>query len=188
MCWSGRPGRQPVRRQLAEIHHWPRNPAATGCAGGGAADLGSRYGRGRHCAAVAHRSRPERMRRGDYLTGSRRATCPLRPPGGHPWRPAVGGAAYGDPLGRCNWPDDGWGGRRRRGSAMIGWRIERRYEVSRALLYSTPVLAVVLTLAAGIGLFCGLGIDAWAAVYHCFIEPFETLSSIGEVLIKAAPL
>ncbi len=71
---------------------------------------------------------------------------------------------------------------------MIGWRIERRYEVSRALLYSTPVLAVALTLAAGIGLFYGLGIDAWAALYHCFIEPFETLSSIGEILIKAAPL
>ena len=42
---------------------------------------------------------------------------------------------------------------------MIGWRIERRYEVSRALLYSTPVVAMALTLAAGIGLFCGLGID-----------------------------
>jgi len=71
---------------------------------------------------------------------------------------------------------------------VIGWRIERRYEVSRVLLYSTPVLAVALTLAAGIGLFFGLGIDAWATLYHFFIEPFETLSSIGEVLIKAAPL
>ena len=71
---------------------------------------------------------------------------------------------------------------------MIGWRIERRYEVSRALLSSTPVLAVALTLAAGMALFCGLGIDAGAALYHCFIEPFETLSSIGEILIKAAPL
>jgi general nucleoside transport system permease protein len=71
---------------------------------------------------------------------------------------------------------------------VIGWRIERRYEVSRALLCSTPVLAVALTLAAGMALFCGLGIDAGAALYHCFIEPFETLSSIGEILIKAAPL
>jgi general nucleoside transport system permease protein len=71
---------------------------------------------------------------------------------------------------------------------VIGWRIEQRYEVSRALLYSTPVVAVVLTLAAGIALFYGLGIDARAALYHGFIEPFETLSSIGEVLIKAAPL
>jgi simple sugar transport system permease protein len=71
---------------------------------------------------------------------------------------------------------------------VIGWRIERRYEVSRALLSSTPVLAVALTLAAGMALFCGLGIDAGAALYHCFIEPFTTLSSIGEILIKAAPL
>ena len=53
---------------------------------------------------------------------------------------------------------------------MIGWRIERRYEVSRALLYSSPVLAVVLTLAVGTGLFGGLGIDAWAALYHCFMS------------------
>jgi hypothetical protein len=51
---------------------------------------------------------------------------------------------------------------------VIGWRIERRYEVSRALLSSTPVLAVALTLAAGMALFCGLGIDAGAALYHCF--------------------
>ena len=71
---------------------------------------------------------------------------------------------------------------------MIGLRIEPRYEVSRAMVYSMPVLAVALTLAAGIGLLCGLGIDVRAALYHYFIAPFETLSSIGEVLIKAAPL
>ena len=71
---------------------------------------------------------------------------------------------------------------------MIGLRIEPRYEVSRAMAYSMPVLAVALTLAAGIGLLCGLGIDVRTALYHCFIAPFETLSSIGEVLIKAAPL
>ena len=57
---------------------------------------------------------------------------------------------------------------------MIGWRIERRYEVSRALLYSTPVLAVVLTLTVGIALFCGLGIDAWPGLPACSKSPVRS--------------
>ena len=71
---------------------------------------------------------------------------------------------------------------------MIRLRIEPRYEVSRVMVYSMPVLAVALTLVGGMGLLCGLGIDVRAALYHYCIAPFETLSSIGEVLIKAAPL
>jgi len=61
---------------------------------------------------------------------------------------------------------------------VIGLRIEPRYEISWVMVYSMPVLALVLTLVAGIGLFCGLGINAWAALYHCFIEPFETSLTI----------
>ncbi|WP_341702479.1 ABC transporter permease [Ferrovibrio sp.] len=67
-------------------------------------------------------------------------------------------------------------------------RIEKRAAASLPLLYATPLLALGLTLLAGVVLFLALGVDAGAALYHIFIEPFETLSSIGEVLIKAAPL
>ena len=67
-------------------------------------------------------------------------------------------------------------------------RIEKRPAASGLLLAGTPLLALVLTLLAGVALFAGLGVDAAAALYHIFIEPFETLSGIGEVLIKAAPL
>src|SRR5262245_65649008 len=115
------------------------------------------------------------MRRDDYLAGSRRVARLLRPHRGHPRRPVVGGAAYRYPLSRCHWPDDGWGGRRQGGGAVIGLRIEPRYEVSRVMVYSMPVLAVALTLAVGIGLLatCSRGIDVWAALYHCFIARFQ---------------
>lgn len=67
-------------------------------------------------------------------------------------------------------------------------RIEKRPVPSALLLWSTPLLALALTLAAGVVLFAGLGVDAGAALYHIFIEPVVTLSGLGEVLIKAAPL
>jgi simple sugar transport system permease protein len=67
-------------------------------------------------------------------------------------------------------------------------RIEKRPAAPGLLLAGTPLLALALTLIAGMALFAGLHVDAGAALYHIFVEPFETLSSIGEVLIKAAPL
>lgn len=71
---------------------------------------------------------------------------------------------------------------------MSRLRIEKRTETPRMIVVATPIFAVGLTLIAGTLLFAGLGVDAVKALYHIFIEPFESPASIGEVLIKAAPL
>ena len=50
-------------------------------------------------------------------------------------------------------------------------KIEARPEISRRLLYVTPLLAVALTVVAGFFIFLLMGYDPLLALYHFFISP-----------------
>jgi simple sugar transport system permease protein len=67
-------------------------------------------------------------------------------------------------------------------------RIEPRREQSRTLLYLTPFLAVLLTVATGFVLFLLMGYDPLASLYHFFVSPLLTVYGLSELLVKGAPL
>ncbi|HER26468.1 MAG TPA: ABC transporter permease, partial [Rhodospirillales bacterium] len=67
-------------------------------------------------------------------------------------------------------------------------RLEPRKETSRALLYVTPVMAVVMTILAGMLLFIFLGKDPFQAIYIIFVEPLTDSYLIAEMIVKATPL
>lgn len=67
-------------------------------------------------------------------------------------------------------------------------RLEPRREPSVVMLYATPVLALGLTIVAGLLLFLILGKDPVRAMGLIFIEPFRTLRGVSEMLVKATPL
>jgi general nucleoside transport system permease protein len=67
-------------------------------------------------------------------------------------------------------------------------RLEARAAPSQVALLWTPVLAVVLTLVAGYGLFAALGKDPITALTFIFIAPLTTLRGLAELTVKATPL
>ncbi len=67
-------------------------------------------------------------------------------------------------------------------------RLEPRGEASRAMVYQSPLIAVVLTLLAGMVMFWILGTNPFQAVYAFFIEPISTIDGLAELLVKATPL
>ncbi len=67
-------------------------------------------------------------------------------------------------------------------------RLEARASTSRAMVYGSPVIAVVLTLAASLILFALLGTDPLRAVYAYFIHPVSSGRGIAELLVKGTPL
>lgn len=67
-------------------------------------------------------------------------------------------------------------------------RLEPRPAPSRIWSYATPLLAVVLTIAAGAILFSALGYPVGESLYQFFISPFETGYMRGELLVKGTPL
>jgi len=67
-------------------------------------------------------------------------------------------------------------------------RLEPRGEASRAMIYQSPLIAVVLTLLAGMVMFWILGTDPLRAVHAFFIEPISTLDGVAELFVKATPL
>ena len=67
-------------------------------------------------------------------------------------------------------------------------RLEPRAEASRAMVYQSPLIAVVLTLLAGMIMFRILGVDPFQAVYAFFVEPISTFEGVAELLVKATPL
>ncbi len=50
-------------------------------------------------------------------------------------------------------------------------KIEARYEPSANMIYAAPVIAVVLTMLAGVVLFMIMGQKPGAALYTFFIDP-----------------
>lgn len=67
-------------------------------------------------------------------------------------------------------------------------RIEPRKEPSRLMLYSTPLIAVALTVLSGFILFSVLGKDPVRATTLIFISPLTSLYSLSELAVKATPL
>ncbi len=56
------------------------------------------------------------------------------------------------------------------------------------MLYASPVIAVILTLVASMGMFGLLGVNPVGAVMAFFVEPLSSLDGIAELLVKATPL
>ncbi|MBX6321067.1 MAG: ABC transporter permease [Rhodospirillaceae bacterium] len=67
-------------------------------------------------------------------------------------------------------------------------RIEPRREISRGLLFVTPFLAALLTVAAGFVLFALMGYDAVESLRSFFVSPLLTVYGLAELLVKASPL
>ncbi|HWE19356.1 MAG TPA: ABC transporter permease [Hyphomicrobiaceae bacterium] len=67
-------------------------------------------------------------------------------------------------------------------------RLEPRPQPSRLMFYATPLLAVLLTLGAGVVLFAVLGKPPLQALGLIFIAPLTSLRGIAELTVKATPL
>ena len=67
-------------------------------------------------------------------------------------------------------------------------RLEARGAVSASMIWLTPLLAVALTLLAGVALFAVLGIDPGRALYVYFVQPVSSLYGLSELALKATPL
>ncbi len=71
---------------------------------------------------------------------------------------------------------------------MIRLELTRRPQHSALFSLVSPLLALALTLLAGVILFTWLGKPPAAALYSYFIEPLTEMWSLHELAIKAAPL
>jgi len=67
-------------------------------------------------------------------------------------------------------------------------RIEARTEISQPMIYMAPVLAIALTMLAGMVLFWVMGHDPLVSLYTFFVAPVNNLDGIAELMIKATPL
>lgn len=67
-------------------------------------------------------------------------------------------------------------------------RIEPRREISTAMVWLTPPLAVALTLLCGFVLFVLMGYDPIRALTSFFVSPLTTTYGLAELGVKAAPL
>src|SRR5688500_3071499 len=67
-------------------------------------------------------------------------------------------------------------------------RLEKRPEPSRAMLYGTPVFAVLLTMVVGTILFSALGYNGLGSVLEIFTRPLTNPLKWQDLGVKAAPL
>jgi simple sugar transport system permease protein len=68
------------------------------------------------------------------------------------------------------------------------FRLEKRREPSRLMVYATPVAAVVLTMIVGAVIFSLIGYDGLGAVREIFLTPLTNAYKWQDLGIKAAPL
>lgn len=66
--------------------------------------------------------------------------------------------------------------------------LQRRADPSRLMSYLAPLLALGITLLAGLVLFAILGVPVGAAFYAFFVEPVSSVYGLAELGVKAAPL
>jgi ABC-type uncharacterized transport system permease subunit len=71
---------------------------------------------------------------------------------------------------------------------MMQYRLEKRREPSRVMLYATPVAAVVLTMVMGAIIFSLIGYDGVGAVREIFLTPLTNSFKWQDLGVKAAPL
>ena len=67
-------------------------------------------------------------------------------------------------------------------------RLERRREPSTTMLYGTPVIAVLLTVATGAVVFTAMGYRGLVAVEQMFWAPLVDPARWPDLLVKAGPL
>ena len=71
---------------------------------------------------------------------------------------------------------------------MSTWRLVPRPQPSQAMLLAAPLLAIVLTLLAGLAVFASLGQNPLTALRVFFIDPVSDINGVTELLLKASPL
>ncbi len=67
-------------------------------------------------------------------------------------------------------------------------KLELRPQPSEVWRYASPVLALVITVSLGIGLFVLLGKDPLRGLQMFFWEPLKSAYALGELMVKATPL
>jgi simple sugar transport system permease protein len=67
-------------------------------------------------------------------------------------------------------------------------RLEPRAQPSRAMVLASPLLALVITLAIGLGLFAALGKSPAEGLAMFFWEPVKNAYAWSEIALKATPL
>jgi ABC-type uncharacterized transport system permease subunit len=67
-------------------------------------------------------------------------------------------------------------------------RLERRPQMSKTMMYLSPVFALGLTLLAGIALFSTMQVPPLEALYAFFVEPLNSVYGLTELGVKATPL
>jgi general nucleoside transport system permease protein len=64
----------------------------------------------------------------------------------------------------------------------------QRQTPSRAMIYLSPILALIFSLVAGVFLFIIMGVSPFAALHAFFVEPLSTSYGLSELGVKATPL
>jgi len=67
-------------------------------------------------------------------------------------------------------------------------RLEPRQQHSQAMVYLSPIIAIILTLISGLVIFSLFGKNPVVALYTFFVLPLTTVYSLTELLVKATPL
>src|SRR3954465_7375318 len=68
------------------------------------------------------------------------------------------------------------------------FKLEARPPPSKAMSLASPLLALAITVAAGIALFMLLGKDPARGLAMFFVEPFRSGYGLSEIAVKATPL
>lgn len=71
---------------------------------------------------------------------------------------------------------------------MLQFRLEKRPQPSRFMLYATPLFAVLLTMVLGAVVFSLLGYNGLGAVREIFLTPLTNAYKWQDLAVKAAPL
>ncbi len=67
-------------------------------------------------------------------------------------------------------------------------RIEARTEISKPMIYAAPILAVTMTMIAGLILFYVMGHNPFEALHTFFVAPISSLDGLAELGVKGTPL
>ncbi len=68
------------------------------------------------------------------------------------------------------------------------FKLEKRGEISRPMIFLSPIFAVIFTFISGMVMFNILGVDPLQAIITFFIAPLNSLDGLAELFVKATPL
>ena len=71
---------------------------------------------------------------------------------------------------------------------MTSWKLVPRETSSRAWIWLSPLVAIVLTLLAGSALFAALGANPWQGLNVFIVAPLASVRGWSELALKATPL